>query len=113
MPEHGQQPQPVVKIKPGSCMCILSRPQVAIVALQVIWVDVGSLAWLNTDSSQFYIDMTLRSRDLRFDGKHPRIRVRPLLPLAGCMRDPAEPPCSALRWGMAQTGPSLAPELFV
>ena len=107
MSKHGQQPQLIVKIRPGSCMCILSRPQVAIVALQVIWVDVGSLAWLNTDSSQFYIDMTLRSRDLRFDGKHPRIRVRPLLPLAGCMCDPAGPPCSALLWGMAQTGPLL------
>ena len=103
MSEHGQQPQLILRIGPGSCMCMLSFLRLQIVALQVIWVDVGSLAWLNTDSTQFYIDMTLRSRDLRFDGKHPRIRVRPFLPLAGCMCDPAEPPCSALQWGVSQT----------
>ena len=61
-------------------MCMLSVLRLQTVALQVIWVNVGSLAWLNTDSTQFYIDMTLRSRDLRFDGKHPRIRVRSFSP---------------------------------
>ena len=43
--------------------------------LQVVWADVGSMAWQNTDSSQFYIDLALRSRDPRYDGKRPRIRV--------------------------------------
>lgn len=42
----------------------------------MIWADVGKLAWLNTDSDQFYIDMALRSKDSRYDGKRPRIRVR-------------------------------------
>ena len=44
--------------------------------LQVIWIDVGSLAWLSTDSDEFYVDMALESRDPRYDGNCPRIRVR-------------------------------------
>lgn len=43
--------------------------------VQVIWIDVGALAWLSTDSNEFYIDMALKSRDSRYDGKRPRIRV--------------------------------------
>ena len=46
-------------------------------------MDIGSLAWLNTDSDQFYIDMALKSRDSRFDGKRPRIRVIIYSTLAG------------------------------
>ena len=44
--------------------------------LQVIWIDVGSLAWLSTDSDEFYVEMALESRDPRYDGNRPRIRVR-------------------------------------
>ena len=44
--------------------------------LQVIWIDIGTLAWLSTDSDEFYVDMALESRDPRFDGNRPRIRVR-------------------------------------
>ena len=50
--------------------------------LQVIWIDVGTLAWLSTDSDEFYVDMALESRDSRYDGNRPRIRVRACFHLA-------------------------------
>ncbi|CAK0782475.1 hypothetical protein CVIRNUC_005706 [Coccomyxa viridis] len=43
---------------------------------KVIWIDVGTLAWLSTDSDEFYVDMALESRDSRYDGNRPRIRVK-------------------------------------
>lgn len=46
--------------------------------VQVVWVSVGDAAWLTTDSDQFFIDLALRSAaDSRYDGKRPRLRVRP------------------------------------
>ena len=44
---------------------------------QVLWLDTGYSAWATTDSSDFYVDLALRSTDARFDGKRPRLQVRP------------------------------------
>lgn len=43
---------------------------------QVLWLDAGQYVWTTTDSDQFFINLALRSTDLRYDGKRPRIRVR-------------------------------------
>ena len=60
----------------ASFACCMHPYADLVTSLQVIWIDVGTLAWLSTDSDEFYVDMALESRDSRYDGNRPRIRVR-------------------------------------
>ncbi len=81
--------------------------------LQVVWADVGSMAWQNTDSSQFYIDLALRSRDPRYDGKRPRIRVstQNLADLAKLIQPNGQTwPCLSYHFSTDSSAPPSAPQ---